>query len=239
VDEAVKSRRRALDVTLRALDIAAAATGLVFLFPLFVAVAVAIRCESRGPVFFRQERMGKAFRPFHMCKFRTMVQNAAELGDALTVGGDRRITFVGRLLRKTKVDELPQLINVLKGEMSLVGPRPEMPEFVDMFRHDYETLLSVPPGITDPGSIAFRNESELLATCEDPRRAYVEWILPQKILLSNRYIEQRSLKMYFCAVWRTLLTVFAPHATEQALSRPGEPRSAGPHSEGKDDVTRS
>jgi lipopolysaccharide/colanic/teichoic acid biosynthesis glycosyltransferase len=138
----------------RALDIVAASVGLVLLSPLLLLVSLVIKLDSPGPVFFRQERIGRWFRPFLIYKFRTMVQEAPQLGGPITFGADPRITRVGRMLRKTKIDEFPQLINVLKGEMSLVGPRPEVRQYVEMFRSQYEEILRVPPGITDPASCA-------------------------------------------------------------------------------------
>ena len=133
----------------RLFDVVAAAIGLVILSPLMALVALLIKVDSPGPVFFRQHRVGKDFRPFQIYKFRTMVQKAPLRGGLITAGVDPRVTRVGNFLRQTKIDELPQLINVLKGDMSLVGPRPEVPQYVEMFRKDYEQILSVRPGITD------------------------------------------------------------------------------------------
>src|SRR3972149_4650828 len=129
----------------RAFDFLAAAVGLLLGSPVMLLAAVLIKCGSAGPVFFRQERIGRDFRPFYILKFRTMVQDASRLGGQITFGDDPRITWIGRILRKTKIDELPQLINVLKGEMSFVGPRPEVPRYVEMFREDYKVILQVPP----------------------------------------------------------------------------------------------
>src|SRR5207253_6817635 len=152
--------------------------------PLFVVVAILIRADSPGPVFFAQERIGKGFRPFWIYKFRTMVKDAAQRGGALTASGDPRITRVGQILRNTKIDELPQLINVLRGDMSLVGPRPEVRRYVELFRHDYEEILRVRPGITDLASLKYRDESALLAVAADPEQEYITRVLPDKITLA-------------------------------------------------------
>lgn len=191
----------------RAFDIGVACLGLVLVAPLFVLVAVAIKFGSRGPVFFRQERMGRDFRPFRIYKFRTMVADAPKLGGQVTAGRDPRITGVGHVLRKTKVDELPQLINVLVGDMSLVGPRPEVPKYVEMFKDDYRDVLSVRPGITDLASVKYRDESEVLAEADDPERAYVEQILPDKIRLAREYISQASVLFDVRVIVQTFIRV--------------------------------
>lgn len=190
----------------RALDLAVASLGLLLTSPLLLLAAAAVKCGSPGPVLFRQQRVGRGFRPFEILKFRTMVVDAPQRGAAITAGGDPRITRVGRLLRKTKLDELPQLWNVLRGEMSLVGPRPEVPRYVELFRDDYAAILSVRPGITDPASIKFRNEAELLGQAADPEREYVERILPEKIALAREYLSRASvlydLRLILATVWR-------------------------------------
>jgi lipopolysaccharide/colanic/teichoic acid biosynthesis glycosyltransferase len=188
----------------RAFDIVVSGLGLVLLGPLMAAIAVAIRLTSPGPVLFRQYRVGRRFEQFEILKFRTMVVNAHELGGLLTASTDDRVTRVGRVLRRTKLDELPQLINVLKGEMSFVGPRPEVPRYVEQFRHDYERLLRVRPGITDPASISFRDESAILGEAEDPERTYVEEILPAKIRLSDEYISRATLASDVRTILRTI-----------------------------------
>jgi len=202
------SNRVGVDAAIRVVDIVAALVALVLLSPLFCVVAVAIRCSSPGPVFFRQSRVGRHFRRFRIMKFRTMVDGAADTGGGPTVGDHDCTTRVGSVLRKYKIDELPQLVNVLRGEMSLVGPRPESPRYVEMFRRDYERLLSIRPGITDPASIAFRNESQLLTGYDDPEDAYVKTILPEKIRLAGQYVEQRCLGLYFRLIGRTIKAVF-------------------------------
>ena len=152
----------------RALDIAASLAGLILLSPVLAAIAAAIKLDTPGTVFYRQERVGRAGVPFRIWKFRTMVAGAASLGGALTVGDDSRITEVGRLLRRFKLDELPQLANVLAGEMSLVGPRPEVARYVALYTEAQRRVLDLVPGITDPASIAYRDEAALLAQRPDP-----------------------------------------------------------------------
>lgn len=188
----------------RLFDILASAAGLALLSPLFITVSLFVKLTSRGPVFFLQERVGRHFRPFKIIKFRTMVVDAPKLGGQLTVGDDHRITWFGRFLRKTKIDELPQLVNVLIGDMSLVGPRPEVARYVEMFRNDYEQLLSVRPGITDLASLRYRNESELLRGEPDPEAAYKERILPEKIELSKQYVRRSSFWFDLSLILRTV-----------------------------------
>ena len=178
----------------RSLDMILAAAGLILLAPLFVVVACWVKVSSPGSVFFRQERMGRGFRPFWIYKFRTMVADAPARGAAITVGQDPRITPVGRLLRITKIDELPQLLNVLKGEMSLVGPRPEVRRYVELFHDDYAEILQVRPGITDLASITFRDEAAVLAAARDPEDEYRQHVLPEKIRLAKSYVRQQSLR---------------------------------------------
>ena len=203
------AQRRPIQAALkRTLDVVASALGLVLLSPILLLAAVAIRTTSRGPVFFRQERVGRSFRPFRIYKFRTMVADAPQLGGQLTAGADPRITRVGRLLRKSKIDELPQLINVLVGNMSLVGPRPEVPRYVEMFRDDYAYILSVRPGITDPASVKYRDEAAVLAGSDDPEREYVSRILPDKIALARQYIDQASLTYDLRLIGLTFLRLF-------------------------------
>ncbi len=153
--------------------------------------------------------MGRDFQPFWIFKFRTMVPDAPRLGGPITCGDDPRITRLGRFLRKTKIDELPQLINVLKGEMSLVGPRPEVPHYVELFRADYEEILRVRPGITDLASIKYRDEAAILGAAEDPEREYRECVLPEKIELAKQYVRQASLWTDIKIIATTLLKLAA------------------------------
>jgi len=196
-------------VAKRIFDVVAAAVGLVLLSPVFLVAAVLVKLTSAGPVFFRQERMGRGFRPFRIYKFRSMVSDAPSRGGAVTAGEDPRITRIGRFLRKTKIDEIPQLINVLAGDMSLVGPRPEVPKYVDMFREDYETILGVRPGITDLASLAFRDEAALLGRADDPEEEYVTRILPEKIRLAKQYIARASLRFDLKIIFMTMARLTA------------------------------
>jgi lipopolysaccharide/colanic/teichoic acid biosynthesis glycosyltransferase len=192
----------------RLFDIVAASLGLVLLSPLLLLVSLLIRLDSPGPALFRQERMGRGFRPFFIYKFRTMVQEAPHRGGPITFGADPRITRVGRVLRKTKIDEFPQLINVLKGEMSLVGPRPEVRRYVEMFRHAYEEILRVPPGITDLASLKYRDEAEVLGCAANPEEAYVRYVLPEKLQLAKEYVRRSSLLFDVTLILKTLLKLF-------------------------------
>jgi lipopolysaccharide/colanic/teichoic acid biosynthesis glycosyltransferase len=181
----------------RLFDIAASMLGLLLLWPLLIGIALWIKLDSPGPVFFRQERVGRHGRPFRIHKFRSMRVDApggAAKGPQLTVGDDPRITRPGRWLRASKLDELPQLIDVLQGTMSLVGPRPEVPRYVALYPPALrDKLLSVRPGITDPSSIAARDESAVLAAAADPERAYVEVLLLPKLQRSAEYIDRAGL----------------------------------------------
>ena len=177
----------------RLFDIFFSFLGLLVLVPLFVVVAILIKIDSKGPVFFRHTRMGRGFKPFHVYKFRTMVNGAERMGASVTAGSDKRITRLGRLLRKTKIDELPQLLNVLKGDMSLVGPRPEVREYVELYAPEYRKLLSVRPGITDPASLRYAAEEGVLARSPNWEEEYRKRILPDKIRLSLEYVENHSL----------------------------------------------
>jgi lipopolysaccharide/colanic/teichoic acid biosynthesis glycosyltransferase len=187
----------------RAFDLVVALLGLVLLSPLMAIAALLVKLDSNGPIFFRQERMGKRFRPFFIYKFRTMVQDAPQMGSLITCGDDPRITRIGRFLRKTKIDEVPQLINILKGEMSLVGPRPEIRQYVELFRQDYQEILKVRPGITDLASLKYRDEAALLGN-ENAADVYVTRILPDKIKLAKEYIKNSSLFFDLTLIVQTL-----------------------------------
>lgn len=192
-------------MTKRLFDIVASLLGLLLLFPLFILVAGLIKFDSVGPVFFRQERVGRGFRPFYIMKFRTMVQDAKRGGRLITIANDPRITRVGRFLRKTKIDELPQLINVLKGEMSVVGPRPEIRKYVELFREDYEEILKVRPGITDMASVKYRDEATAFGTAENPEQEYLKRVLPDKIRLARQYVEKASFLFDLKLILQTIL----------------------------------
>lgn len=195
----------------RIIDFFAAAAGLLALAPMFAVVACWIRLDSPGPVFFKQQRVGRSFRPFWIYKFRTMMVNAARFGELTTSDRDPRITRAGLWLRRTKIDELPQLINVLKGEMSLVGPRPEVPRYVDLFRADYEEILRVRPGITDLASLKYQDEAALLGRSSDPELEYRTKILPDKIALAKEYVARSSLLFDLSLTLRTLPRLCGRH----------------------------
>jgi len=198
----------ACHVMKRAFDLVVSSLGLVLLSPLMVIAALLVKLDSSGPIFFRQERMGKGFRPFFIYKFRTMVQDGSRTGSPITSGDDPRITRVGRFLRRTKIDELPQLINVLKGDMAFVGPRPEVREFVELFREDYEKILKIRPGITDLASLKYRDEATFLGKFNNPAEAYVTQILPDKIRLAKDYIQRSSFFFDLRVILKTLLKLF-------------------------------
>jgi lipopolysaccharide/colanic/teichoic acid biosynthesis glycosyltransferase len=194
----------------RVFDVLSAAMGLVVLAPALAAVALAIKMESRGPVFYRGLRAGQYGKPFRIFKFRTMVRNAEALGSASTPEDDQRITRVGRILRRLKLDELPQLLNVLRGEMSLVGPRPQVPWAVEQYTPEERTILKVRPGITDPASVRFRNESEILRGSENPDKDYFEKIHPEKMRLSLEYVRKQSFLLDCKIILQTFVAVFVP-----------------------------
>src|SRR5262244_1886989 len=197
----------------RLLDIVVSLIGLICLFPLLLLVAILVKLDSPGPIFFKQERIGMRFRPFQILKFRTMVQDSSTRGKSITVGNDPRITRVGWFLRKTKIDELPQLINVLRGEMTFVGPRPEVPQYVEMFRKDYEDILKIRPGITDLASIKYRDEAALLGQSENPEEEYIRRVLPDKIKLEKEYIRCSSFMLDLKLIFKTLATIFESKAS--------------------------
>jgi len=211
----------------RTFDLVFSLLGLGVLLPFILLVAVWIKLTSRGPVFYRGVRVGRAGKGFRILKFRTMVVDAEQLGGPSTSGDDPRITNVGRLLRKHKLDELPQLFNVLKGEMSVVGPRPEVPLEVDRYTPQQRELLSVSPGITDWASIRFRNEGEILQGSLNPHETYREKIQPLKILLGLEYARHHSswidLRIILATLWviaggRPETLVEMPEAPSRRLS---------------------
>jgi lipopolysaccharide/colanic/teichoic acid biosynthesis glycosyltransferase len=189
----------------RGFDLIVSGAGLLILSPVLAIIAIVVKAGSPGPVLFRQQRVGRYGRPFTMHKFRTMREGQQAPTHPLTVGADPRITPVGGVLRRYKLDELPQLFDVFVGSMSLVGPRPEMSEYVQRYPEEVRNnILSVRPGITDPASIEFRNESALLATASDPERMYVEEILPRKLASSTSYLRRRSLLSDIRLIFETL-----------------------------------
>lgn len=193
----------------RVLDFSVALLMLLALSPLLLVVAIAVRLDSPGPVLFRQQRVARGGRIFEMLKFRSMRHTLHESGRQITVAGDCRITRVGALLRRAKLDEVPQLVNVLRGDMSLVGPRPEVPKYVAKYPPgDRELVLSVRPGITDIASIHYFDEGVLLAKADDPERMYVEEILPKKLAMYVEYVRGRSMVGDLVIIARTVGRLF-------------------------------
>jgi lipopolysaccharide/colanic/teichoic acid biosynthesis glycosyltransferase len=191
----------------RALDVGVSLLGLLLLAPLFAVIAVLVLVDSGPPVFYRQVRVGRLARTFRILKFRTMHPNA-DAGGSLTVSNDPRVTRAGKFLRRHKLDELPQLVNVLAGDMSLVGPRPEVPEYVAAYgEEDRRVVLSVRPGLTDNASIEFRDESALLQASGDPDRMYREQILPKKLALYREYVSQAGMRTDLRIIIRTLRAI--------------------------------
>jgi len=193
----------------RFFDFVFSAVGLLALSPFFLVIALLIKIDSAGPIFFRQVRVGRYLCPFRIHKFRTMVVNASDLGPSVTTAADLRVTRVGKILRKYKLDELPQLIDVFLGDMSLVGPRPEVPKYVDAYSDKDKTIIfSVKPGITDKASIEFRNENELIANSSDVESLYIEKILPIKLVYYRDYVETHSLWLDIKIILKTVWLIF-------------------------------
>lgn len=191
-------------------DFVAAAAGLVIAAPLLLLCAIAVRLESRGPIFFRQWRVGQNGKPFQIIKFRSMVPGADKQGLKITASGDPRITKVGRLLRRSKMDELPQLFNVLRGEMSLVGPRPEVPEYTAKYSHGERKVLEVKPGITGPASLAHIDEEQLLAGRADKEYFYVSTIMRRKLQIDLAYCRNMSFREDMKNLFLTARAVIMP-----------------------------
>jgi lipopolysaccharide/colanic/teichoic acid biosynthesis glycosyltransferase len=193
---------------IRFFDLFFSLIGLISLLPFSVLITILNSFETKGKPFFTQLRVGKNSNPFNLIKFRTMYNNSGN-EIQLTIGiRDRRITHFGFFLRKYKLDEIPQLLNVIKGEMSLVGPRPEVPKYVMMYNEDQKKVLSVKPGLTDYASILFYNENEILARSVEPEKIYIEEIIPQKIELNNKFISDPSINQYFYILWLTIKKIF-------------------------------
>ena len=192
---------------IRFFDFILSLVGLVVLAPIFIVLAIWIKIDSKGPVFYKQVRVGQNSIDFGLFKFRSMVVDADKKG-LITVGGrDPRITRSGYFIRKYKLDELPQLINVLVGDMSLVGPRPEVRKYVDLYTDEQQKVLSVKPGITDYASIEYMDENEILGKSSDPEKTYIEEIMPEKIKYNMKYIQNKNLSEYFKIIFLTLLKI--------------------------------
>jgi lipopolysaccharide/colanic/teichoic acid biosynthesis glycosyltransferase len=191
----------------RLFDIVFSAFGILLLMPVFIVAAIMIKAEDGGLLFYRGVRVGRHFKPFRIFKFRTMVVNADKIGGPSTSDNDPRLTKAGRLLRKYKIDELPQMVNVLKGEMSFVGPRPEVPMEVETYDIEERKILSVRPGITDWASIVFHNEGAILSGSADPHQAYREKIKPEKLRLALKYVDEKSFLTDIRIIFETILTL--------------------------------
>ena len=196
-----------MSLSKRVMDVTCSGLGMLLLSPPLLAIALAVWLGDRGPVLYRQERVGRGGRPFTMLKFRSMVAGADSKGRLVTVGGDARVTPVGRWIRRLKLDELPQLLNVLKGEMSLVGPRPEVQRYVDLYTAEQWPVLDLVPGITDPASIKYRDEEAVLAGYDDPDRAYVEVVMPDKIAINLSYAARATVLSDLAVILKTLLRI--------------------------------
>ena len=189
----------------RIFDFVCSTLGLIVLSPILIIIAIRIKTGSDGPVFFKQIRVGENNREFKILKFRTMVVDAEKLGRQITVGNDSRITKVGGFLRKYKLDELPQLINVFKGDMSLVGPRPEVPRYVKLYNEEQRKVLEVKPGITDLASIRYRDENDLLGEAENPDDLYINTIMPDKLALNLVYINKNNVFFDIYIILKTII----------------------------------
>lgn len=193
----------------RLFDILFSSLGLIVMFPILIFSGIAIKLDSQGPALYRGKRIGRYGKPFRIYKFRAMVVNAEKLGGSSTAADDPRITNTGKYIRKYKLDELPQLINVLKGEMSFVGPRPQVPEDVALYTKEEKSILSVRPGITDWASIKYHNEGEILQGSSDPDQAYIEKIRPGKIKLELEYVRNYSFWIDLKILLKTIKTLFS------------------------------
>ena len=203
----VLARRKPQLIAKRAMDIVLSACALAILWPLLLLIALAIWIDDPGPVFYRQVRVGRNGKTFRIFKFRSMVMDADKKGLAITVGRDSRITRVGAVLRKTKLDELAQLLNVILGQMSFVGPRPEVHKYVELYTPYQRQVLLVRPGITDYASIAYRNENDLLAGAPNPEAMYIEQIMPDKIELNMKYLREISPLADIRLILKTIVAV--------------------------------
>lgn len=191
----------------RLFDFIVSLIGFIILIPVFLIVSILIKLDSRGPILFKQKRVGRYGKVFNILKYRTMVIDAEKYGKQITVGNDSRITKIGAFLRKSKLDELPQLINVIKGDMSLVGPRPEVPKYVALYDENQKRILNVRPGITDYASIEYRDENSILGKVENPEEYYINNIMPHKIKLNMRYIENNNIFIDIGIIFKTIFSI--------------------------------
>ncbi|WP_289127830.1 sugar transferase [uncultured Clostridium sp.] len=189
----------------RVFDILASGIGIIVLSPILIVIAIAIKCDSNGEILFKQKRVGMNEKTFNIFKFRTMVTNAEKLGKQITVGNDCRITKIGSFLRKYKLDELPQLFNVLLGDMSLVGPRPEVPRYVELYTDEQREVFKVRPGITDLASLKYSDENDILANIENPEEHYINVIMQDKLELNLEYIKKSNVFFDIYIIIKTIL----------------------------------
>lgn len=189
----------------RVCDFILSLIGIIVLSPIFIIVSIAIKLDSKGKILFLQKRVGRYGKEFNIYKFRTMVSDAERLGKQITVGNDNRITKVGAFLRKYKIDELPQLFNVLKGDMSLVGPRPEVPKYVKLYSDEQKKVLNVRPGITDMASLRYKDENEILGKVDNPEEYYINVIMKDKLKLNLEYIEKSNIFFDLYLIIKTVL----------------------------------
>lgn len=207
IEQKVAYEKPLSDGVKRIFDFLVSLLALIALSPLFLMMMILIKIGSKGPVFFKQTRVGKDEKTFQIYKFRTMIVDAEKVGTQITVGKDPRITKIGHFLRKTKLDELPQILNVLKGEMSFVGPRPEVPKYTKLYSEKQKLVFLVRPGITDYASIKYRDENEILGSVNNPEKVYIEEIMPDKLHLNMQYIHNRSLVEDLKIIFLTLIKI--------------------------------
>ena len=191
----------------RIFDLLSALIVIIVFSPLLILLSVWIAFDSKGGVFYKQERVGKNGKLFNLLKFRSMRPNADRAGQ-LTVGGDNRVTKVGRFIRKYKLDELPQLFNIVKGEMSVVGPRPEVPKYVDMYSEEQKKVLLALPGLTDFASIEYLDEQKILGAADNPEKIYIEEVMPAKLELNLKYIKERNFWLDIGLIFKTIFSIF-------------------------------
>ncbi|TBX13036.1 sugar transferase [Clostridium perfringens] len=194
-----------LNIAKRTFDLFFSLIGIIITIPILILVSIMIKLTSKGPIIFKQERVGKNKKFFYIYKFRTMTDCDDKASDRqVTVINDQRITRIGRILRKYKIDELPQLYNVLKGDMSFVGPRPEVKKYVKFYEEEYDEILKIKPGITDLASIEYIDENTIISKYSDPEKVYIEEVLPKKLMLNKRYIEEMSIKNDILLILKTI-----------------------------------
>ncbi|ABG83056.1 sugar transferase [Clostridium perfringens] len=194
-----------LNIAKRTFDLFFSLIGIIITIPIFILVSIMIKLTSKGPIIFKQERVGKNKKIFYIYKLRTMTDCDVKASDRqVTVINDQRITRIGRILRKYKIDELPQLYNVLKGDMSFVGPRPEVKKYVKFYEEEYDEILKIKPGITDLASIEYIDENTIISKYSDPEKVYIEEVLPKKLMLNKRYIEEMSIKNDILLILKTI-----------------------------------